>query len=41
MSTESVWHGLYCHWEDAAEDGHAIRAAVWGWLADRVVRWVR
>jgi len=39
--TKSVWHGLYCRWFDARENGHTVRAAVWGWLADRVVRWVR
>jgi len=41
MSIENVWHSLFCRWLDARDDGHTIRAAVWGWLADRVVRWVQ
>lgn len=33
------WHRAYCRWYDHREAGHRIRAALWGWLADRVVRW--
>lgn len=34
-----VWHGAYCAWFDHDRAGHRLRAAVWGWFADRIVRW--
>lgn len=33
-----IWHNLYCRWYDARDESPKS-AAVWGWLADRVVRW--
>lgn len=33
-----LWHFLYCRWHDADRAGRPRRAAVWGWLADRMVR---
>lgn len=35
----SRWHGAYCRWYDHREAGHRVRAALWGWYADRIVRW--
>jgi len=32
-----IWHRAYCRWYDHRAEGHAIRAAVWGWIADRLV----
>ena len=34
----AVWHQAYCRWYDQRAAGHRIRAAVFGFLADRVVR---
>lgn len=34
-----IWHGAYCAWLDHDRAGHRFRAAVWGWFADRIVRW--
>lgn len=35
-----IWHKLYCRWYDAHHVTHQPRrAAAWGWLADRAVRW--
>ena len=31
-----VWHYAYRTWRDHYEAGHAKRAAVWGWTADRI-----
>lgn len=36
---EGVWHRAYCSWFDHKHAGHRLRAAVWGWFADRIVRW--
>jgi hypothetical protein len=33
-----AWHGAYCRWYDHRADGHSRRAAVWGWVADRLAR---
>lgn len=35
----ALWHRAYRNWYDADRAGHAIRAAVWGFVADRLVRW--
>ena len=32
-----AWHGAYVRWYDAALAGHKIRAAVYAWVADRLV----
>ncbi|NYD39926.1 hypothetical protein BJZ21_004041 [Nocardioides panaciterrulae] len=37
----ALWHRAYCNWFDHDRAGHNVRAAVWGWLADRLVRFVR
>lgn len=34
-----VWHFFYRHWFDNDRAGRTRRAAVWGWLASRVVDW--
>ncbi len=34
----AIWHRAYCNWYDHDRAGHTVRAAVWGWLADRVER---
>ena len=33
----ALWHQAYCRWWDRRDRGHGLRAAVWGWLADRLV----
>lgn len=33
-----VWHRAYCGWFDADRGARRVRAAAWGWLADRLVR---
>lgn len=33
-----LWHAFYCLWFDADRAGRRCRAAVWGWVADRLVR---
>ena len=33
-----LWHRAYCNWFDRREAGSNRRAAVWGWIADRLVR---
>ncbi len=33
----TLWHRAYCRWYDHREAGHRLRAAVWGWVADRLV----
>lgn len=35
----ALWHRAYCRWYDHDRAGHRVRAAVWGWWADRIVRW--
>jgi hypothetical protein len=30
------WHAAYRRWHDHRGAGHRIRAAVWGWLTDRI-----
>ena len=34
-----IWHGAYCAWYDHDRAGNKIRAASWGWFADKIVRW--
>jgi len=34
-----TWHRAYRIWYDADRAGSTIRAAAWGWIADRLVRW--
>ena len=31
-----IWHVAYARWYDHREAGHPRRAAVWGWVADRL-----
>lgn len=33
----ALWHGAYCRWYDHHYGGRSLRAAVWGWVADRLV----
>ena len=35
----TLWHRAYCNWHDRKREGHNLRAGVWGWVADRLVRW--
>lgn len=35
--TYTLWHRAYCRWYDHREAGHRVRAAAWGWVADRFV----
>lgn len=35
----NIWHRAYCRWYDHDNDGHRLRARLWGWFADRIVRW--
>ncbi len=32
-----IWHAAYSRWYDHDRAGHRRRAAVWGWVADRIV----
>lgn len=34
----AIWHRAYCTWYDHHHAGRRVRAAVWGWIADRLVR---
>lgn len=34
-----VWHFAYRRWYDHRAAIHPRRSAVWGWIADRLVRW--
>lgn len=34
-----IWHPFYCAWLDHGDAGHRVRAAVYGWIADRLARW--
>lgn len=36
MDKHNIWHAAYCRWYDHREAGHRTRAAVWGWIADRI-----
>lgn len=33
----ALWHRAYCRWLDHSRAGHGVRAALWGWAADRLV----
>ena len=35
----ALWHRAYCDWYDHDRAGHKVRAAIFGWIADRIVRW--
>lgn len=35
----ALWHRAYRRWHEHRDRGHEFRAAAWGWLADRLVRW--
>lgn len=35
----NVWHRAYCNWYDHDRAGHRVRAAAWGFIADRLVHW--
>ena len=35
----AIWHRAYCNWYDADRAGRSLRASLWGWFADRLVRW--
>lgn len=35
----ALWHRAYCTWYDHDRGGRRARAALWGWFADRLVRW--
>jgi len=37
-ATSRAWHGAYCRWLDAKDAGRSARAAAWGFVADRIVR---
>jgi hypothetical protein len=32
----NTWHAAYVRWYDHRKAGHCIRAAVWGWITDRI-----
>lgn len=32
----TIWHAAYRRWYDHKKAGHPRRAAVWGWINDRV-----
>lgn len=34
----ALWHRAYCNWFDHDRAGRTVRAALYGWLADRIVR---
>lgn len=34
----ALWHRAYCRWYDHRDRGHEVRAALWGWIADRLAR---
>ena len=36
MSKHDIWHAAYARWYDHHLAGHRIRAAIWGWIADRI-----
>lgn len=33
-----AWQAAYNRWYDHDRAGHSVRAGVWGWAADRLVR---
>lgn len=35
----ALWHTAWCRWFDHHRAGHRVRAAVWGWVADRLTGW--
>lgn len=35
----ALWHNAYCRWYDHDRAGHRVRAAIWGRIADQIVRW--
>lgn len=35
----ALWHRAFCRWYDHKHAGHQLRAASWGWLADRLCRY--
>jgi hypothetical protein len=37
----ALWHRAYCNWYDHGQRGRGVRARVWGWIADRLVRFAR
>lgn len=34
----ALWHRAYCNWYDRDRAGHRVRAAAWGFIADRLAR---
>lgn len=36
---ERIWHALYARWYDHDMAGHTTRATLYGWAADRAVRY--
>lgn len=35
MNKHNIWHAAYARWYDHDKAGHRVRAAIWGWVADR------
>ncbi len=35
---DHIWHAAYARWYDNDKAGHQRRAAVWGFLADAIIR---
>lgn len=33
-----IWQSAYVKWYDHDRAGHKVRAGIWGWIADRIVR---
>lgn len=33
---DRLWHAAYRRWYDHDAAGHRLRAAAWGWAADRL-----
>jgi hypothetical protein len=31
-----TWHRFYCLWYDHRKAGHRVRAAIYGWITDRI-----
>lgn len=34
----ALWHRAYCNWYDSDQSGQRVRAALWGFTADRLAR---
>lgn len=34
----ALWHRAFCNWYDHDRAGNKRRAGMWGWVADRLVR---